>query len=163
VEDVREGDRLLGPSGVRTVLRTIRGYGEMVRVVPVKGAAWGANLDHVLTLVHTETGAVVDVPVREWLGWSKTKKHVHKLFRVAAKAFEGDPGDSPVDPYILGVLLGDGCISRMVRVALPDDEVRAAFEEYVHECSGGPCFAAARKTRSSMISARSGLRVLRQV
>ncbi|PCJ25643.1 MAG: hypothetical protein COA94_06080 [Rickettsiales bacterium] len=89
VEDVRPGEYLMGPDGEpRRVAHLCRGRQKMVRVVPKKGDPWVVNLDHVLTLVRTNddtslAGKLVDVRVRDWLDWSRTKKHVHKLVRCA--------------------------------------------------------------------------------
>ena len=75
VEDVAEGDRLMGPDSCpRTVRRLVRGEGPMVEVVPRKGRPFAVNLDHVLTLKRTRktntktdnlVGEVVDVSVRD--------------------------------------------------------------------------------------------------
>jgi superfamily II DNA or RNA helicase len=135
VEDVVVGDRLMGPDGTpRTVLRLARGRQEMVEIRPTKGEPWVVNLDHVLTLVRTPTGGpspsdaggvVVDVTVREWLTWSRTKKHTHKLFRVGVDFPERS---IRIDPYVLGVLLGDGSLKRAVEVTCVDREIWAACE-----------------------------------
>lgn len=114
IETVDVGDLLMGPDSLpRTVLNLCRGHGRMHRVVPVKGKPWIVNEDHVLTLVRTNAdrqphrnGELVDVTVREWLTWSKWQKHIHKLFRVSVD-FQIKP-KLPVDPYFLGVYLGDG-------------------------------------------------------
>jgi hypothetical protein len=94
VEHIEVGDVLMGPDGTpRLVCHLCRGRGQMVEIRPTKGEPWVVNIDHVLTLVRTSDGKyakggeVVDVTVREWLGWSKTKRHMHKLFR-ATPSFE---------------------------------------------------------------------------
>lgn len=129
VEDIVVGDRLMGPDSTpRTVLALMRGEQEMVDIVPIKGTRWRVNLDHVLTLVRMDTGNVVDVSVRDWIGWSKNQKNLHKLFRSAASF---PPTDEPqLDPYFLGVILGDGSIGHCsVSVTKPDPEIRAICEE----------------------------------
>ena len=134
VEDVRVGDLLMGPdSSPRRVMALCRGTGRMVRVVPNKGEPFVVNEDHVLTLVRTAAdpdgypsergGALVDVTVREWMGWSAYRKHVHKLFRAGVE-FPGSSG-LPISPYFLGVLLGDGCMRHGVGVTKPDVEILA--------------------------------------
>lgn len=107
VEDVRVGDELMGPDrALKRVLRLCGGYApEMYRVTPTKGAAFEVNAEHMLTLVRTEDGSkhaggTVDVPVREWLTWSKTAKHAHKLFRASVHFPVATP---PIlSPYIWG-------------------------------------------------------------
>jgi len=135
VEHVAVGDRLAGPSGQREVLSLARGFGEMVEIVPVKGDPWVVNLDHVLTLVRMAKsdpprfpshmgGEMVDVTVREWLTWPKSRKHLHKLVR---SPFDFTPCDPPtVDPYVVGAVLGDGSAAG-VHITTPDREIWGAF------------------------------------
>ena len=115
VEDVAEGDRLMGPDSCpRTVRRLVRGEGPMVEVVPRKGRPFAVNLDHVLTLKRTRktntktdnlVGEVVDVSVRDYLSWSPTRKGLYKLFFTGVKF---RTRLLPVEPYFLGLLIGDG-------------------------------------------------------
>ena len=115
VEDVRVGDLLMGmDSTPRKVLELHHGTEAMVEIQPIKGEPWVVNEGHILTLVRTSRRSrgkcrrvqeVVDVPLRDWLGWSKSQKSIHKLFRVGVDF----PFlcSLPIDPYFLGVLLGD--------------------------------------------------------
>lgn len=150
VEDVRVGDLLMGPdSQPRRVLALARGEQETVTIVPVKGEPWRVNLDHILTLKRTgvpvrvrrrdcRVGQLVDVRVRDWLGWSRTQKHLHKLVRADRVCF--GPHDDleqqvNIDPYFLGVLLGDGGFTQtsvVVTTISPEIEqaTRLAAESY---------------------------------
>lgn len=145
VEDVLPGDVLAAPDGdKRTVLRLARGVGQMVRIVPVKGDPWVVNLDHILTLERTrertgnrsgypstEGGQIVDVSVRDWLTWSKYKRHVFKLARRPAN-FQEQPVE--LDPYILGLLLGDGWLSKneTMGYATEDPETLAEISRFAN-------------------------------
>lgn len=132
VEKVVVGDRLMGPdSRPRTVQSLCRGRQWMARVVPIKGEPFVVNLDHTLTLArtndgedHGDEGSLVDVSVREWIGWNKWNKHIHKLVRTSVE-FEPTPNKLPLDPYFLGVLLGDGCLLSTVSVSKGDPEIFA--------------------------------------
>ena len=113
VADVRVGDVLMGPGGSpRNVLEVHRGRGAMVEIVPRKGDPWRCTLDHGLTLSANEPreaarrGEVVDVPVRAWLAANKTFRARRAMYRSPVE-FAGDDA-LPIDPYLLGVLLGDG-------------------------------------------------------
>lgn len=131
VEDVRDGDSVMGPdSQPRRVAGTTRGHGEMYRVVPVKGDPWVCNDVHVLTLVETVSGDVVDIPLNEYLQKSKTWKRRHKLFQSDPVDFV-QVYDHPVDPYFLGVWLGDGTknLKQGVRVTTVDAEILECLEE----------------------------------
>lgn len=134
VEDVVRGDLLMGPdSRPRQVLSVNRGIGKLYRIVPTKGAPWVCNDVHILTLVHTVTGAIIDMPLDEWQRQSRTFKHCHKLLRRPVETFWGTnaAGDLrsptvalPLDPYFLGVILGDGTLRHgSLVVSKPDHEI----------------------------------------
>jgi endopeptidase Clp ATP-binding regulatory subunit ClpX len=130
VEDVRVGDLLMGPDSTpRKVLDLHQGVGSMVEVIPTKGVPWVVNDGHILTLVKTNTKpehrlqppAIEDTWIKEWESWSKSKRDLCKLLRVPVE-FCGTPS-LPLNPYLLGVLLGDGSIGPSVRVTVFDPEV----------------------------------------
>jgi len=152
VEDVQVDDRLMGPdSQPRTVLALARGTGAMMEIRPVKGAPWVVNDEHVLTLVETQEkghgrypsqrgGAVRDVALPDWWQWSANRKHRHMLFRVPVDFPEREA--PPLDPYFLGVLLGDGTLATPYRLSVTtvDPEILVAvhqaarsFELRVHD------------------------------
>lgn len=84
VENVRPGNLLMGPgSEPRSVLSTTRDEGPLYRIVPTKGDPWVCNDVHVLTLVHTSTGEIVDIPLDEYLALSHRP---YELFRVSPKS-----------------------------------------------------------------------------
>jgi len=126
VEEVSLGDYLVGPDGSpKAVVRLIRGNDLMYEISPVKGQPFVVNADHVLTLGETGTRPtkLVDVSVREWLGWSKSKKHIHKLVRTGVDLFLGSGSGLTIEPYFLGILIGDGSIIRGVGVSNPEPEI----------------------------------------
>jgi replicative DNA helicase len=134
VEDVVVGDVLLGPDGgPRCVLSTNQGVGDMYEIRPNwKGKRWVVNFDHILTLVGTGSAEknrwgeqIIDVPLREWWTWSKKKKHNFKLLRASALEFGGAAKvELPIEPYFLGVLLGDGSMQQSTPlVTTADDEI----------------------------------------
>ena len=141
VEDVRVGDMLMGPdSKPRSVQKLHRGTDEMVEIIPTKGESWVVNKGHILTLVrtskrlgkcirgnyhrkatYTAVNEIKDVGVGEYLDWSTTQKHIHALFRVPLDFVPADP--LPLEPYFLGVLLGDGCLRNRVAVTNADQAI----------------------------------------
>lgn len=130
VETIRPGDKLMGPdSKPRTVLSTCRGNGPLFRIDPVKGESWICNDEHVLTVVHTETGEIEDVPLSRWLSESKWYRHCRKQFSVGID-YES-AAELPLDPYFFGLWIGDGSKSTgehgLLKVAItkPDPEVEA--------------------------------------
>ena len=110
----------------------------MVEIRPIKGASFVVNLGHILTLVRTDEGhrtrcrdrdgELIDIPVSEWLAASDNFRHLHKLLRI--------PTDFPeraapaLDPYFLGILIGDGSLRHSVSVTTPDIEIVDAIYRF---------------------------------
>jgi superfamily II DNA or RNA helicase len=128
VEHIVTGDRLMGPDSTpRQVLELHRGQDAMFEIRPMKGEPFVVNAGHILTLVRTNesrgshAGEIVDVILTDYLDATPNFRRLHKLFRV--------PTDFPVqvpptvDPYFLGVLLGDGGLKHGVNVTTPDAEI----------------------------------------
>ena len=148
VENIVKGDELLGADGrPRTVLATHKGIDDLYKVTPVKGEPFIVNSAHKLSLVQTNQtsnpkyksemtgGSIVDATVGEWFGWSKWKKHIHKLYRSGAiEKFPHNDGSSlTIDPYFLGVLLGDGDITHGVNITTMDCEVKDAIQDQANK------------------------------
>ena len=128
VEDVRVGDFVMGPSGPKRVTHTSSGVDDLFRVVPIEGSrAFTVNAEHLLTLVHTESGEVIDIEVQDYLSKSEWFQSQHKLFRVGVERFVGEE-ELPLDPYFLGVWFGDGnhSVRGPVKITNADEPVREA-------------------------------------
>jgi len=131
VEQVRVGDLLMGPDSTpRQVLKLHNGVEEMVEIAPTKGEPWVVNRSHMLTLMRTHfnggsgyrpASEVKDVMLLEYLAWSKTQKHSHVLFRVGVEFETAET--LPLEPYFLGLLLGDGCLRDRLCITSIDQEV----------------------------------------
>ncbi|AEK57829.1 Conjugative transfer protein TrbE [Acidithiobacillus caldus SM-1] len=137
VEEVRIGDRVMGPDGQpRTVLTLHRGLSDRYRIVPIKGEPFVVNGDHILSLkrghdVPSRAGEICNISVRDYLRKSLTFRHYHKLYRCAVREFAStQDGESlPMRPYLLGVILGDGSCAwpSGVSVTNPDEEIAEAL------------------------------------
>lgn len=132
VEDIVVGDQIMGPDGApRNVLSLSRGRGQMYDIIPKRGQPWGVNADHILTVQHvTKPGGrrwkwrTVDVPVSEWLKWPATWKKNSYLFRADSVEFNVAHQELPIDPYFLGVYLGDGTSANSsVGISTADPEI----------------------------------------
>ena len=129
VEDIRVGDQVMGPDSTpRNVLRLHRGIENMVRITPRKGEPFVVNEGHYLALASTprEKGAQrrkVEITVRDYQRQSAKFKHLHRLYRVPVD-FPLQQEPLPIDPYFLGVLLGDGGLMGTISVTKPDLEIR---------------------------------------
>ena len=136
VEDVAVGDRLMGPDGksVRNVLKTIKGTENLYRFTLIDGTQFVFNESHILTLApgakykakHPE---IVNITVKDWLQWPKTRKERYYFYREAVECFEREESPLPVPPYILGVWLGDGT-SLKPQITTMDPETDKAFSDW---------------------------------
>lgn len=110
VEDVLEGDLLMGPdSKPRKVLSTCSGLDEMYNIIPTRGMPYIVNKPHILSLKMTKgsrrDGEIVNISVENYLKQHNTFKHCAKGYRVPVNF---NDRKVPLDPYFLGVWLGDG-------------------------------------------------------
>jgi endopeptidase Clp ATP-binding regulatory subunit ClpX len=131
VEHVVVGDKLMGPDSTqRTVLELHRGIDEMIEIIPNKGTPWVVNKGHILTVYDPYNGIadLVDVPVSEWVNWVPARRVESKLIRVGV---DFPPSNEPlhIDPYFLGVLIGDGSLAPHVRVSSADAAIVGAVRE----------------------------------
>jgi len=140
VEDVQLGDLLMGPDGTpRRVLVRHEGVADLYKVTPQRGDPFTVTGTHPLTLVRTPCkkrlrvfkncldNSVLDVPVVDYIKWSKTQKHIHKLFKVPVDTFHRPQSTQPIPAYMMGVLLGDGSLgSGTPMVTTMDDEISQA-------------------------------------
>lgn len=130
VEQVRDGDLLMGPDSTpRRVQGCMAGRGPLFEIRPVKGVPWTCNEHHVLTLVRsggTMGGRTIDVPLDEYMRLPKGAKWRQrgKLLRTGVEFPERS---TALDPYVLGVWLGDGHRAD-TRVTKPDPEIGPAIE-----------------------------------
>ena len=136
VEKIQLGDSLMGPDGnPRTVMRLARGREMLYRVTPVKGDPYVVNESHVLSLKRTRrsasdplAGAVVNIDVRSAVAMSKKWWHLHKGWR-AAVDFPELTEPLRLEPYFLGVWLGDGT-SRTAGITTGDPEIVEYVTDY---------------------------------
>ena len=122
VEDIRIGDTVTGLDSQRSVIELHRGTGEMFLIRPIKGSPFAVNGGHILTMIGTVTGKITDISVNDYLKTSKSWKHLQKLFRIPVE-FNSGANVHKIDPYFLGVLLGDGTIRGSVAVSKDDPEI----------------------------------------
>lgn len=114
VEDVRIGDRILSSDGVSLVDETHSGTAELFEIWQSRGQAYVVNGSHILVLRCGKgtknrsypVGKVIEITVRDYMALPlSVRKH---LYGFRAEAPLTCAGERPLDPYMLGVWLGDG-------------------------------------------------------
>ena len=140
VEDVAVGEQLMGPDSTpRNVLSLARGVEEMYWVHQNHGISYRVNASHILSLKRSRTegghthGEVLNVEVRDYITRSPKFRSNYKGYKVAVEFPDREVG---IDPYFLGLWLGDGH-SYSSRITTVDAEVvesmRTMATELEHE------------------------------
>lgn len=147
VQDIQVGDLLMGPdSKPRKVLETHSGHGPLYKVKQNKADDYIVNENHILTLQytnirkaganngkytkdHSNNGKIIDIPIKEYLQLSKSKKHILK----GVKAKLNFPEQKvEIDPYWLGIYLGDGC-KYHTSITTMDSEIKDYIYKYAEQ------------------------------
>ncbi|NQW53884.1 MAG: hypothetical protein HQ465_21870, partial [Rhodospirillales bacterium] len=139
VETIQVGEVVMGPdSQPRHVFELHRGVDRMIEIRPIKGKPFVVNEGHILTLVRTNQGnkkrafdydgALIDISIGDWMAASASFRHMHKLLRLPADFPERE--EPALDPYLVGILIGDGCTLNNVSVTTPDAEIAEVL--YAH-------------------------------
>lgn len=118
VEEVEVGDIVMGDDSTpRNVLRTIHDKGDMYKIKRTKGGEdVVVNGKHKLVLKCTgynqhPKGEIIEITVNDFLQKSKTFQKRFKWFTSDFVNFENNV-PLKIDPYILGLWLGDGSSNR---------------------------------------------------
>ena len=123
IENIKVGDKLLGPDGsIRNVLALGRGRETMYKVSPVKGEPYYVNESHILSLKRSYAGTcrlsdgryvgndvdILNVNVKVWSESSAATQKLFKGYRAGQVEFHREQKALVVPPYILGIWIGDG-------------------------------------------------------
>ena len=129
VEEVKVGDLLMGPdSQPRKVLNLVSGKDDMYKIIPVKGKPFTVNKAHVLSLWNLEGKKIVNKTVEDYI-LSKNKP-AYKLYRSQEIDFHKNDV-LPIEPYVLGLLLGDGSFYQgRIEITTADREIKQAFYNF---------------------------------
>lgn len=139
VQDVKPGDLLMGDDkSSRTVLSTCKGWGPLYRIIPNKGEPWICNDEHILSLKQSYAAGkgwkknnIMDISVKDFLKLTPSQRKAAMLWKAAI--------DYPekhllVDPYFLGLWLGDGTATgTQITSNDRDVEVFEWLKEFVKE------------------------------
>ena len=126
VQDVERGDLLMGPdSSARTVMSTVTGRGELYQVTPIKGDPYVVNEDHILSLKYSGKPGIRNMSIKEYLKLGDGTKARMKGWRTEVDWPEKAVA---IDPYILGIWLGDGNSSRPMVYTMDKEVVTSLYE-----------------------------------
>lgn len=129
VEDVVVGDLLMGPdSRPREVLKLVRGREEMFNVEH-KGGAFVVNKNHILHLKTNVNGLnSINISVNDFVNASVCLRDRSKLRYSDCVEFGNQKKKFNIDPYLLGVWLGDGT-SKEPAVTTMDPEIADTLQK----------------------------------
>ena len=156
VEDVVVGDLLMGPdSNPRKVLSLSQGVGQLYKVHQCKGIDYVVNEQHVLCLKksiackgkpnqkrrYPNYEQYVEISVKDYLEKTNRWKRNFNGYRTA---IEFPKTSVPIDPYFLGIWLGDGTKANL-NITTADPEIvdylniytKSVNQELVIACNAG--------------------------
>jgi len=138
VEDVKVGELLMGDDSTpRKVLSLARGREEMYWVHQNKGIDYRVNKSHILSLKRSRNegkhqhGDVLNIEVSDYITKSDKFKSNYKGYQVGVEFAEQKV---EIEPYFLGLWLGDGTSSN-VEIATQDSEIVNYLGRYADRLS----------------------------
>ena len=138
VEDVEVGENLMGDDSTpRKVLSLARGQEMMYWVRQNKGIDYRVNESHILSLKRSRNkgshhhGDVLNIDVKTYVSKSDKFKSNYKGYKVGV---EFEKKNLAIEPYFLGIWLGDGTSSN-VSIATQDAEVVSYLQGYASRLS----------------------------
>jgi len=159
VEDIEVGDQLMGDDSTpRNVLSLARGREKMYWIRQNKGIDYRVNESHILSLKGSRNkgkhkhGNILNISVKEYNQKSKKFHSNYKGYKVAVDFLEQH---LPIDPYFLGIWLGDGTAAN-VSIATEDKEVVSFLKEYASQLDLQVTKSHKNKKKCPMYSITSG-------
>lgn len=129
-KDIQVGDKLMGDDGSpRTVHTCGRGKGPMYRVDQSRGDSYGCNDAHILCLQNSK-GEIKEMEAHDY---AKQTAWFKRTWKGYSTGVEFPPQKVPLDPYFMGLWLGDGTAKKPeICVADADPEVRDYLSDFAH-------------------------------
>lgn len=130
IEDIYTNELVMGDDSTsRKVVSCTRGRGEMFKITPIKGEPFTVNGDHIICLKRTDRSECnkkdrkaweeITISVNDYIKQSNKFKSLYKLYR---KPVNFSDTALEIDPYFLGLWLGDGN-SQNVGITTKDKEI----------------------------------------
>jgi protein RecA len=137
VENVLVGDRLMGPdSQPRTVLKLIRGQDMLYKLTPgMHAAPHHVSSKHLLPLIKTKRSHQgperVEIAVDDYINQPNWFKDSYSLERREVEFTEQFVQEITIPPYILGLLLGDGCLQqKRISLTTADETIMETYTQF---------------------------------
>ena len=118
VQDVKVGDKLMGDDSTpRNVLSLARGREMMYKIIPKRGNSYIVNESHILSLKCStkcrfgKKNDVFDIPLKDYLKLPKSYLGKGSSICGYKVPVEFQEKEVDMDPYIIGLWLGDGTSS----------------------------------------------------
>ncbi|MCD6433173.1 MAG: replicative DNA helicase, partial [Sulfurimonas sp.] len=133
VEDIKVGDQLMGDdSKPRNILSLARGREKMFWVRQNKGIDYRVNESHILSLKRSRNdgkrkhGDILNISIKDY---NKKSNKFHTNYKGYKVGIEFKKQALNIDPYFLGIWLGDGASSN-VSIATMDSEIIKYLSQY---------------------------------
>ena len=149
VEHLAINDVLMGMGSARRRIMTMRSErGALYRVTPSHGPSWLCGGSHVLALIGSsyQRGLTVNVGCAELLKWTSRQRAYWRLWR---SAVDFPTASQRMDPYFIGLWLGDGTFDRP-EITSMDQEVITYCKE-VASAHGLRCVVTDTPSRAKVI------------
>lgn len=125
VQDITPGEYLMGQDGKPRLVNSLaRGKEQLVEIFPFKGESFIVNINHILHLIRTGGEERLNITVKDWIESSKKFKAKWKLVR---HGVDFEKAEQPIDPYVIGIMLGDGCLVGEVKITSMDQCIHNSF------------------------------------
>ena len=136
--DLKPGDEVYGRDGAPTRVLEVfpRGELDVYRVTLEDGRSMLCNDDHIFS-VYSSRGNLLERTVRQMLDTGLTKKNGTSRYSIPMnRPLQKSKKVFPVDPYVVGVFLGDGCcLERQLTLSSSDEELVHRVADKILECS----------------------------
>lgn len=139
VEDIVVRDRVMGDDGTpRTVLELHNGIDDMYEIRPLKGKPFIVNKGHIMSMYRLKDKrkdgpSIEEVSIGEYIKFAPYHKTILKLRRPNGFDFEESKKNMPLDPYFLGLCLGDGSITSSLSITTQRQEIVEYLYSFVKQ------------------------------
>lgn len=161
IQDIVVGDLVMGPdSKLRRVLSLHKGIEDLYKIKQTRGDSYIVNKNHILSLYKIRSSEgddqvqycslpeLQDISISDYQVKSKTFKEKRRGYKVSIEYLEQE---IELDPYYLGIWLGDGTSSHQGITSF-DSEVKKFLRDYSKKLSyrfregrDGECFITVQK------------------